>query len=205
MSWTFDNGTILTKAALLGAFDNNVFVVACAQTGRGVIIDAAAEADRILELADGVEVQAILTTHGHPDHLQALDAVLRALPVPFLLHPADNRMAARSASAVPEPLADGQVIEIGETSLLTMHTPGHTPGSVCFLSPGVLFSGDTLFPGGPGATQYEGGDFEQIIAAIGDRLFTLDDSTAVYPGHGPAATTIGTEKPALPEWIARGW
>lgn len=204
MSWTFDNGTILTKAALLGGFENNVFVVACAQTGRGVIIDAAAEADRILELADGVEIQAVLTTHGHPDHLQALDAVLEALPVPFLLHPADHRMAARAASAVPEPLADGQVIEIGETSLLTMHTPGHTPGSACFLSPGVLFSGDTLFPGGPGATQY-GGDFEQIIATIKERLFTLDDSTDVYPGHGPAATTIGAEKPALPEWIARGW
>lgn len=204
MSWTFDNGTILTKAALLGGFENNVFVVACAQTGRGVIIDAAAEADRILELADGVEIQAVLTTHGHPDHLQALDAVLEALPVPFLLHPADHRMAARAASAVPEPLADGQVIEIGETSLLTMHTPGHTPGSACFLSPGVLFSGDTLFPGGPGATQY-GGDFKQIIETIKDRLFTLDDSTAVYPGHGPAATTIGAEKPALPEWIARGW
>lgn len=204
MSWTFDNGTILTKAALLGGFENNVFVVACAQTGRGVIIDAAAEADRILELADGVEIQAVLTTHGHPDHLQALDAVLEALPVPFLLHPADHRMAARAASAVPEPLADGQVIEIGETSLLTMHTPGHTPGSACFLSPGVLFSGDTLFPGGPGTTEY-GGDFGQIIATIKDRLFTLDDSTAVYPGHGPTATTIGAEKPALPEWIARGW
>ncbi len=205
MSWTFDNGTILVKAALLGGFANNVFVVACAQTGRGVIIDAAAEPDRILELADGTDIGAVLTTHGHPDHLQALDAVLESLRIPFLLHPADDRLAARTVSAVPDPLADGQAIEIGETSLLTMHTPGHTPGSVCFLSPGVLFSGDTLFPGGPGATSYEGGDFDLIIKTIKERLFTLDDSTEVYPGHGPAATTIGKEKPDLPEWIRRGW
>lgn len=205
MSWNFDNGTILVKAALLGGFANNVFVVACAQTGRGVIIDAAAEPDRILELADGTEIQAVLTTHGHPDHLQALDEVLENLRVPFLLHPADDRLAARTVSAVPVPLADGQTIEIGETGLLTMHTPGHTPGSVCFLSPGVLFSGDTLFPGGPGATSYEGGDFDLIIKTIKERLFTLEDSTEVYPGHGPAATTIGQEKPDLPEWVRRGW
>lgn len=205
MSWNFDNGTILVKAALLGGYANNVFVVACAQTGRGVIIDAAAEPDRILELADGTDIQAVLTTHGHPDHLQALDEVLESLRVPFLLHPADDRLAARTVSAVPAPLADGQTMEVGETGLLTMHTPGHTPGSVCFFSPGVLFSGDTLFPGGPGATSYEGGDFDQIIKTIKERLFTLDDSTEVYPGHGPTATTIGQEKPDLPEWIRRGW
>ncbi|MCY4622466.1 MAG: MBL fold metallo-hydrolase [bacterium] len=205
MSWTFDNGTILTRAALVGEYDNNAFVVACAQTGRGVIIDAAAEPDRVLELADGVNVQALLTTHGHYDHLRAVAQVVEALDVPFLLHPDDHELAARTTSVSPTSLAEGQVIPLGETSLLTMHTPGHTPGSVSFLSPGVLFSGDTLFPGGPGATQYEGGDFDTIIKTIKDRLFTLDDETEVYPGHGPTSTTIGKEKPELPEWIARGW
>ena len=205
MSWTFDNGTILTRAALVGEYDNNAFVVACAETGRGVIIDAAAEPDRVLELADGIEVQALLTTHGHYDHLRAVAPVVEALDIPFLLHPADYELAARTTSVSPTALADGQVIPLGETSLLAMHTPGHTPGSVCFLSPGVLFSGDTLFPGGPGATQYEGGDFDTIIKAIKERLFTLDDATEVYPGHGPKATTIGKEKPDLPEWISRGW
>ncbi len=205
MSWTFDNGTILTKAALVGEYDNNAFVVACAQTGRAVVIDAAAEPDRVLELTDGVEVEALLTTHGHYDHLRAVAPVVDALGVPFLLHPADYELAARTTSVTPTALADGDVITLGETSLLTMHTPGHTPGSVCFLSPGVLFSGDTLFPGGPGATQYEGGDFDTIIKSIKQRLFTLDDATEVYPGHGPNATTIGKERPELPEWIARGW
>ena len=205
MSWTFDNGTILTKAALVGEYDNNAFVVACAQTGKGVIIDAAAEPDRVLELADGVEVEALLTTHGHYDHLRAVAPVVEALGLPFLLHPSDYEMAARTTPVTPTALSDGEVIPLGETSLLTMHTPGHTPGSVCFLSPGVLFSGDTLFPGGPGATQYEGGDFDTIIKSIKERLFTLDDATEVYPGHGGTATTIGEERPEMPEWIARGW
>lgn len=205
MSWTFDNGTILTKAALVGEYDNNAFVVACAQTGKGVIIDAAAEPDRVLELTDGVEVEALLTTHGHYDHLRAVAPVVEALGLPFLLHPADYELAARTTLVTPTPLADGEVIPLGETSLLTMHTPGHTPGSVCFLSPGVLFAGDTLFPGGPGATQFEGGDFDTIIKSIKQRLFPLDDATEVYPGHGANATTIGKERPDLPEWIARGW
>ena len=205
MSWTFDNGTILTKAALVGDMGNNAFAVACAQTGQGVIIDAAAEPDRVLELAEGMDVKALLTTHGHFDHLRAVTAVVEALGVPFLLHPNDHELAARTTQSAPAPLLDGEVIPLGETSLLTMHTPGHTPGSVCFFSPGVLFSGDTLFPGGPGATQYEGGDFDLIIKSIEERLLVLEDATDVYPGHGPDASTIAEAKRGLPEWIERGW
>ena len=204
MSWTFDNGTILMKSALLGGLENNVFVVACANTGVGVIIDAACETDAVLELAGGTDVQAILTTHGHYDHVQSVEDVATALEIPFLLHPLDYEMAAQTTAAIPAALSDLQVIEFGETSLVTLHTPGHTPGSVCFLSPGILIAGDTLFPGGPGTCDY-GGHFPTIIESIRDRLFTLDGATAVYPGHGPTMTTIGTEKPALPEWIERGW
>lgn len=205
MSWGFDNGTILMRSALLGEYENNVFVVACANTGAGVIIDAACEPGRILELMDGVDVKAILSTHGHFDHLRAVEVIAESHDIPMLLHPADHELGSRTTNVVPDSLADGQLIEIGETSLLTVHTPGHTPGSVCFLSPGVLFSGDTLFPGGPGATQYEGGDFPTIIESITDRLFTLPGDTDVYPGHGPTMTTIATEQPSLPEWIERGW
>ena len=205
MSWSFDNGTILMRSALLGDYDNNVFVVACAQTGKGVIVDAACEPDRVFELCEGVEVQSILSTHGHPDHLRAVDEVAATLEIPVLVHPADQEQARRTISMAQQSLADRQVIEMGETSLLTVHTPGHTPGSVCFLSPGVLFSGDTLFPGGPGATHFDGGDFPTIIESITTRLFVLDDATDVYPGHGPTMTTIAAEKPALPDWIARGW
>jgi len=202
MSWSFDNGTIMVRTALVGGYDNNAYVVACSSTGQGVIIDAAAEPDRILEIADGLEIDAVLTTHGHFDHIGAVDEVTGALGIPFRLHPIDEPIAGRST---PAPLTDGEVITIGETSLLTVHTPGHTPGSVCFLSPGVLFSGDTLFPGGPGATRFDHSSFDTIIESISDRLLSLDDTTDVYPGHGPTKTTIGAERPQLPEWIARGW
>ena len=204
MSWTFDNGTILVKSALLGDLENNVFVVACANTGRGVIIDAACETDAVLELADGADVRAILTTHGHYDHLRSVEDVATALEIPFFLHPLDYEMAAATTPVTPTALSDGLVYEFGDTSLVTMHTPGHTPGSVCFLTPGMLISGDTLFPGGPGTCDY-GGHFPTIIESIRERLFTLDDATNVYPGHGPTMTTIGSEKPSLPEWIERGW
>jgi len=202
MSWTFDNGTILMRSALLGGYENNVYVVACSTTGEAVIIDAAAEPDRILELADGVTVTAILTTHGHFDHIQAVDEVAAALDIPFRLHQLDESIAGRTT---PAPLTDGEVVALGDTSLLTVHTPGHTPGSVSFFSPGVLFTGDTLFPGGPGATRFEHSSFDTIIDSITSRLFTFEDATEVYPGHGPTMTTIGTERPALPEWIQRGW
>lgn len=202
MSWSFDNGTIMVRAALVGGYENNAFVVACSSTGKGVIIDAAAEPDRILEMADGLEIEAVLTTHGHFDHIGAVDEVAEALGVPFRLHPIDETIAGMKT---PAPLADGEVVAIGETSLLTVLTPGHTPGSVCFLSPGVVFSGDTLFPGGPGATRWDYSSSDGIIESISAKLFTLEDSTDVYPGHGSTKTTIGTERDNLPEWIARGW
>ena len=205
MSWTFDNGTILTKAALVGEYENNAFAVACAQTGKAVIIDAAAEPDRVLDLVDGMDVQAVLTTHGHFDHLRAVVPVVESLGVPFLLHPDDHEMAAQYTPVSPIPLLDDEVISLGDTSLLTIHTPGHTPGSVCFLSPGVLFSGDTLFPGGPGATHFDYGDFDMIIKSIEERLLVLGDETDVYPGHGPTATSIAEARRDIPEWIERGW
>lgn len=225
MTWTFDNGVILMKAALVGGFNNNAYVVACARTGKGVIIDAAAEPDRVLEMADGVDIQAILTTHGHPDHLQAVDAVVEELGVPFRLHRKDHEMAAKFGGAATSPvdLADGETIPLGEASLLTLHTPGHTEGSVCFLSPGVIFSGDTLFPGGPGATSFDIGyfndraDFGRIMESIEVRLFRhprVDDDAEFYPGHsdregyelhGPRPSTVGAVRPLLEEWRERGW
>ena len=124
------------KSALLGDMGNNVYVVACANTGKGVIVDAACETDAVLELAEGTDIQAILTTHGHHDHVGAVEDVSKALEIPFFLHPLDNEWAAGRTPVIPTPLADGQVYEFGETGLVTLHTPGHTPGSVSFLYPG---------------------------------------------------------------------
>jgi glyoxylase-like metal-dependent hydrolase (beta-lactamase superfamily II) len=180
--------------------ENNVYLVACARTGDAVIVDAAGEAERILDAAAGLRVRSVLTTHGHPDHIGAARQVSEHLGVPFRIHPADVALTGLEPDLA---LSDGEEIPVGEGMLRVVHTPGHTPGSVCFSAPPLLFSGDTLFPGGPGKT----GDperFAEIMRSLEDRLFTLPDDTVVFPGHGPR-TTIGTERPALPEWWRRGW
>ena len=184
-----------------GPFDNNVYVVGSPGTGKAVIVDAAADPERIIAACQGLTPQMVLTTHGHSDHLGALDAVQQTFDIPFLLHPADVPIAGRSPD---EPLADGQEIVVGDIALHVVATPGHTPGSVCFVVEPFLFSGDTLFPGGPGATRWEYSSFGQIMDSLEQRLFRLPDPTLVYPGHGEP-TTIGEERPHLAEWRERGW
>jgi glyoxylase-like metal-dependent hydrolase (beta-lactamase superfamily II) len=143
----------------------------------------------------------VLETHGHWDHIQAVPAV-RDAGYEVGITAGDSSML----DSYDFILEDDSVIEVGRLRLQTIHTPGHTPGSMCFRLEGspVLFSGDTLFPGGPGATKFPGGDFDTIIRSIDGRLFPLPDDTVVMPGHG-ADTTIGTERPQLDEWVARGW
>lgn len=201
MRWEHQVGDARIVKLAVGEYDNNVYVVSCETTKKAVIIDAAAEADRILAETEGYDVGAILTTHGHFDHLQAVDPVKQALGIPFRMHPADLEIAGRSPDL---PLTDEQEIEVGSLNLHVVHTPGHTPGSVCFVVEPWLMSGDTLFPGGPGATRWEYSDFGQIMDSLEQRLFTLPDPTVVFPGHG-ADTTIGEERPELGAWRARGW
>jgi glyoxylase-like metal-dependent hydrolase (beta-lactamase superfamily II) len=187
---------------VVGPIDNNVFVVRCKQTGDAVLIDAANEHERLLELCRRLGVRTVLETHGHWDHIQAVPAV-REAGYPVGVTEADAPMLPSYDFLIE----DDSVMEAGRLRLRAIHTPGHTPGSVCFLLEGspVLFSGDTLFPGGPGATRYPGGDFDAIIRSIGERLFSaLPDDTVVMPGHG-ADTTIGMERPHLQEWVDRGW
>ena len=187
---------------VVGPVENNVFVIRCTSTGEAVLIDAANEHERLLELCRTLGVRTVLETHGHWDHIQAIPAVRDA--------GYEVGVTAEDAAMLPSYdylLEDDTVVEIGRLRLRTLHTPGHTPGSMSFHVEGtpLLFTGDTLFPGGPGATQYEGGDFETIIRSIEDRIFSrFDGSTIVLPGHG-LDTTIGTESPQLDEWIARGW
>ena len=185
----------------VGPYDNRVYILSCPETKKAVVIDAADEADRIIAACEGLDVQAILTTHGHSDHIQAVDKVKAAFDVPFLLHPADREVAERSFDG---PLHDGQEYQVGTVNVHVLHTPGHTPGSVSFVVEPVIFSGDTLFPGGPGATRWPYSSFGQIMNSVEQKLMAYPDPTVVYPGHG-AETTIGNERPHLEEWRARGW
>ena len=196
-----DSQAEITKL-VVGPYDNNVFVLRCKATGDAVLLDAANEHEKLLELCQRLGVRKILETHGHWDHIQAVPAVREA--------GYDVGVTADDAKMLPGYdfiLEDDSVIEVGNLRLHTIHTPGHTPGSMCFLVEGspVLFSGDTLFPGGPGATKFPGSSFPQIISSIDERLFSkLAPETIVMPGHGDD-TTIGTERPHLQEWIDRGW
>ena len=185
----------------LGSMDNNVYIVVDPETRRGVIVDASADAERIAEEARGVQIDYILITHGDHDHVDALDRLRRLVSARVGVHRED----ADGLTAPPDfELEDGQEIAFGNTTLRVLHTPGHTPGSLCYYTPGILIAGDTLFPGGPGNTYGDSERFRRIITAISEKLFVLPDDTQVLPGHG-RSTTIGAEQPHLEEWIARGW
>lgn len=187
--------------ARVGEWDNNVYVVVCPRTNASAIIDPCNDAPAIEALVKGTNVTKILMTHGDRDHWLALDEVKQAHDVPLGIHPDDADMLPRRPDFF---LHDGDEVAVGDVKLKVLHTPGHTAGGVCFLNGKHLIAGDTLFPGGPGKTGRRPGDFEQIVASLRDKLFTLPDDTVVYPGHG-SSTTIGAEKPHLPEWIDRGW
>ncbi len=194
-----DERVEITKV-VVGHMDNNVYVVRCRQTGEGLMVDAANEPDLLLDLCERLDVQRIVQTHGHRDHIQAVPA-LREAGYRVSVNEADAEMLPGSDDL----LDDGDRLEVGELRVRALHTPGHTWGSMCFVVEGspVVLSGDTLFPGGPGATRFAHSSFERIMQSV-DRLMELPDETRVLPGHG-ASTTIGEERPHVEEWRARGW
>ena len=188
---------------VVGPYDNNVFVVRCRATGDAVLIDAANEHEKLLEISKRLGVRRVLETHGHHDHIQAIPAMREAgyeVAVTELDAPMLGDLGYDAF------LAHDEVIEVGRLRIRSIHNPGHTPGSMSFtvVDTPLLFSGDTLFPGGPGATKFPGGSFETIIDSIDNLLFVFPESTIVLPGHG-LDTTIGTERPHLQEWVDRGW
>lgn len=191
--------------------DNNVWIVG--DDAQVVIIDPAHDVDAIAAAVGDREVQGILLTHGHDDHIRAVHEARDRFSAPVFLHAADRMLwdAVFPEEGPDDEIEDGDIFEVAGITLQALHTPGHTPGSVCFLlaadAPGdgapVVFSGDTLFAGGPGATGRSYSDFPTIITSIREQLLTLPSETRVLTGHGDS-TTIGAEAPQLDDWIARG-
>lgn len=193
----------------VGDFQENCYLYACPQTREAVIIDPGDEAENILDTIKELQLlpKYILNTHGHLDHIMAIDAVSQVYPVPLAIHPddvymyTDERMAQRFGLSGPlvrrKPdilLHEGDRITFGTLTLEVLHTPGHTRGGVCFVSrPYCVFSGDTLFYRSIGRTDLEGGNYNQIVASIRQKLYLLEDDLVVFPGHGQP-TTILEEK-----------
>lgn len=199
----WSDANVEVHKVVVGPFDNNVFVVRCRRSGDAVLIDAANEHEQLLALCKQLGVRRVLETHGHWDHIQAIPA----------LREAGYKVAVASADAPRLKdvgydifIDDAEIIEVGELRLHAIHNPGHTEGSISFhvANTPLLFTGDTLFPGGPGNTKLDGGDFDAIINSIDNKLFTFPAETIVLPGHG-LDTTIGAERPQLAQWVARGW
>ena len=198
----YEDEQVEIHKVVVGPLDNNVYILRCRRTGDAMLIDAANEHEALLEICKQLGVTQVVETHGHWDHIQAVPE----------LRDAGYEVAVRVEDAAMLPsydllLEDDDLLEVGRLRLRTIHTPGHTPGSMCFLIEGspVLLSGDTLFPGGPGNTATDLGDFPTIIDSIERRIFaSLPPGTIVMPGHG-LDTTIAVERPHLDEWIARGW
>ncbi len=186
---------------VVGTLDNNVFFLRCRHTGESVLIDAADEHETLLELCQSLNVRTVLETHGHWDHIQAVPAIRDA--------GYEVGIGAEDASMLDSYdyiLDDDTVLEVGRLKVRTIATPGHTKGCISFKveDKPLLFSGDSLFPGGPGRTDFAHSSFDDAIRSIDERLFVLPPDTIVLPGHGDD-TTVGTERPALDSWVERGY
>ena len=197
----------ITKVSV-GPMDNNAYLLHCAETGEQLLVDAANEPRRLLSLVGDAGLSTVVTTHQHQDHWVALSDVVAATGARAVAHAAD----AGPLPVPTEPVADGGSVGVGRVSLEVIHLVGHTPGSIALLyrdpSPGGfphLFTGDSLFPGGVGNTRGNAANFTSLINDVEHKLFDrLPDETWFYPGHG-GDSTLGAERPSLPEWRARGW
>lgn len=202
-------GLTITKVSV-GPMDNNCYLLRCTSTGDLALIDAANDAATLLDLIGDGPLRTIITTHQHYDHWMALEEVARATGARTIAHPDDAPALPVTPSLL---VGDGDRIQVGEAELAVTHLRGHTPGSIAlgYDAGGALaetphlFTGDSLFPGGPGNTDNDPARFNSLMTDLEERIFAqLPDGTWVYPGHG-SDTTLGAERPHVPEWRARGW
>ncbi|MFQ5879339.1 MAG: MBL fold metallo-hydrolase [Dehalococcoidia bacterium] len=188
----------LVQVGPLGPFNNNAYLIVDPAASEALLVDMPAQGDQALAAAEGLRLAAVVLTHTHPDHWAAYDLIKGATGAPVHCHPAEVIMP---ADRIDVPLADGQELSVGRLPVKVIHTPGHTPGSVCLLVGRHLISGDTLFPGGPGHSRSPQ-DLQQEIRSIVERLYILPDSTLVHPGHGDG-TTIGHSMEEYADFAAR--
>lgn len=196
MATVVKNDSIQIERYELGPYGTNSYILTCLKTGESVVVDAPGDAPKIIGQLQNTQPKYILMTHNHMDHTGALAELKSALNVPLAAHAADGLPMAPDLL-----LADGASITFGDIDLTVMHTPGHTPGSLCFYTNGYLISGDTLFPDGPGKTGSPA-DFKQIVESLKNKIFVLPDDTQVFPGHGNH-TVLGKEKKAFEAFDAR--
>jgi glyoxylase-like metal-dependent hydrolase (beta-lactamase superfamily II) len=201
----YPGGPLAVTKLSIGPFDNNAYLLTDPETGEALLVDAANEAERLLDLLRGVDLVGVVTTHRHPDHIQALAAVLRAHEVWNAAHPADADDIASQVGVRPDrPLEHGDSIKVGRFDIGVLHTPGHTAGSISFKLPSSqVLTGDALFPGGVGKTEGRAA-FEQAIDSAERHLLSLPGDTRISPGHGDD-TEVARELPQLDEWKERGW
>ena len=198
MSVIVEDDNIRIEKLSLGPFGTNTYLLICQKTRNSVVVDAPGEADKVLKRLEGTQPRCILMTHNHMDHVEALADLKSALNVPLAAHEDD----AAGLPVKPEQLLkDGETISFGDIQLKVLHTPGHTPGSLCFLTGKYLISGDTIFPGGPGKT-WSPADFKTIVDSLTAKIFTLADDTEVFPGHGDG-TVIAKEKKEFETFSAK--
>jgi len=182
----------MLKMMAVGAYQANCYILGCKKTMEGIVIDPGDEAVRIArEITHaGLSIKYILITHGHPDHTGAARELKNIIKAPVWIHSLDSRGLGFSPDGT---MFDGQEIEVGTYEIKVIHTPGHSPGGVCLHAPGAIFTGDTLFAGSIGRTDFPGGDHKGLIKGVREKIFPLGDDLRVYPGHGPAST-IGQER-----------
>ena len=192
------NETIQIERYELGPFGTNSYIITCLKTDDSVVVDAPGDAPKVLGQLQQTNPKYILMTHNHMDHTGALTELKSTLNVPIAAHPAD---AGRLPLAPDMMLADGDGVTFGNIHFTVMHTPGHTPGSLCFYTEGYLISGDTLFPDGPGKTGSPAA-FKQIVESLQSKIFVLPEDTQVFPGHGNH-TVLGKEKLAFEAFTTR--
>jgi len=194
--WKTGKDIAMLRKLVVGPYQTNCYILGCKETGQGLVIDPGDEVLRIVKeiTRSGLSIRYIAITHGHIDHVGGVSELKRITRAPVLIH----RLDAGALGTRPDVfLEEGQTIEVGNYSISVIHTPGHSPGGVCLYAPGAVFTGDTLFAGSVGRTDFPGGSHELLVQGVKQKIFPLGDSLRVYPGHGPEST-IGRERMTNP-------